>query len=302
MNNVKNLVILLLSVIVIVQAGILLYVFNSKQAHIKRPVAARKEAGPPAQKKKVAEQQKQEVPVRQVPEEITVPQVSGKIALVLDDWGYNLKSADFITGNKYHFTLSVLPFREYSRQIAELAYENGKEVIIHMPMEPHNKEQYGLEENTLLTTMPAQKVKELLDEAFAFVPHARGISNHMGSKATEDSRLMKVVLGYLKDRGMFFLDSMVTAKSAGRQISSAMRVGFSSRDVFIDNEEDPAYIRQQLVSLAKIAKKKGFAVGVGHDRPNTIAVLKEMIPVLQEQGFEFVNISDVISSRKKEGR
>ena len=49
------------------------------------------------------------------------------------------------------------------------------------------------------------------------MPHAIGFNNHMGSKFTEDERLMKVVIDTAKQRGVFFLDSKTTAKSVGEK-------------------------------------------------------------------------------------
>ncbi|MFA5039572.1 MAG: divergent polysaccharide deacetylase family protein [Candidatus Omnitrophota bacterium] len=300
MNNFKNLAILLLSVMIIVQSAILLYFLRSQKTG-PRPVAARQAASP----ERVVAAPRPEPVVPAAPLRPQLPVVpAGKIALIIDDWGYNLKNSDFISGNDFSLTLAVLPFREYSGRIAEMAQQSGKDVIIHMPMEPHHKEQYGLEENTLLTTMPSSQVTRLLNEAFADVPHAKGVSNHMGSRATEDARLMRAVMGYLKNKGMFFVDSLVTSKSVCRATAASIGENFASRDVFIDNEDDPDAIRQQMVSLARVAKKKGLAVGIGHDRPQTIAVLKEMIPALREQGYEFVNISEIVrhEARQKKGR
>lgn len=302
MNNFKNLVILLLSIIILVQSAILLYFLRRPSASRPRPRAVIREEKvkpkpvPEAPASGVLAPSKE--PVRPVPG--PVPVVSaGKIALVIDDWGYHQKNNDFITGNNYPMTLAILPFRAYSRSVAALALAHDKEVIIHMPMEPHHKEQYGLEENTLLTNMSASQIIRLLNDALEDVPQARGVSNHMGSLATENERLMRIVMSYLKRKNLFFLDSLVTSKSVCRKTALALKVGFASRDVFIDNEEEPAAIRRQVMTLARLAKKRGYAVGIGHDRALTIAVLKEMIPLLKQQGFTFVSISDLISEPNK---
>jgi hypothetical protein len=295
MNNIKNTVILFLSVVIIIQSAFLLYFLRQKpgaQKKISRQVAPRHKQEP---KRPVPAVFPVEKKVVQKPTAKPAPSiVLGKIVLVLDDWGYNLKNRDFITNNDYRVTLSILPFKSYSTQVADLAYQNNKDIIIHMPLEPKNKENYGLENKTILTTMDKKTVIDLLDQAFGSVPYAKGISNHMGSKATEDARLMKIVLGYLKEKKLFFLDSLVTNKSVGQSLSKSLRLGFATRDVFIDNESDEKYIREQMVRLAQRAKQKGVAVGIGHDRPTTIAVLNKIIPELEAHGYKFVNLSEVI--------
>ncbi|HAJ56904.1 MAG TPA: hypothetical protein DCL35_03935 [Candidatus Omnitrophica bacterium] len=291
MNNFKNFLILVLSLIIIVQSVFIVYFVSRrpsapKAAKVAEPVAAEKAPVP-------VEPRKQEV-VRQPAVKPMPSVVQGKIAIVIDDWGYNLKNKDFITDNDFHLTLSILPFGEYSTHVAQLARHKNKDVIIHVPMEPYNKENYGLEENTLLTSMDKNRIVRILDSAFADVPHAKGISNHMGSKATEDVRLMRIVMEYLKQKGMFFLDSLVTSKSVCRGLAGKLRLGFTQRDIFIDNESDPGYIRAQVLKLAQKAKRLGVAIGIGHDRKSTIEVLKEMMPLLEEEGYQFVNLSEVV--------
>ncbi len=292
MNNFKNLVILFLSLIVLVQSVFLVYFLSQKTAASK----IQKSHEAPVAIKDVIEEKETPVEPQQPQPVKPKPANLGTIAIVIDDWGYNLKNKYFITDNDFHVTLSVLPFRAYSAKVAEMAQSSGKDVIIHMPMEPHNKESYGLEENTILTDMDKRTVIGLLDKAFDAVPYAIGISNHMGSKATENLRLMRMVIEYLKKKNMLFLDSLVTSESVCGSLAKRFGLEFAQRDVFIDNESDPEYIKGQMEELAKVARKKGVAVGIGHDRPETIAVLSYMIPELERQGYRFVKLSEIIST------
>ena len=283
MKDVKNFLIVLFSLVIIIQGVFLFYLSHRLQAPAKREVRR-------------AEEIKPIVP----PAPVVKPKpkmVTGKIVLVLDDWGYSLKNKSFITDNDFHVTLSILPFKPYSTQIAQGAHAKDKDVIVHMPMEPHNKENYSLEEHTLLTSMDKATVDRLLDAAFESVPFAKGISNHMGSKATEDPVLMSTVLLYLKNKNRFFLDSFVTTKTVCRGLARKMNVGFAQRDVFIDNDNDASAIREQVLKLAQKAKKAGVAVGIGHDRPVTISVLKELIPQLEQEGYQFINLSEIINNQ-----
>lgn len=295
MNNFKNTIIALLSSIILVQSVFLVYfifhgraVSGAQQKIVddlpreEKPVPSGPVKQPAAAEKKVVKAE----PVKN----------AGKIALILDDWGYNLKNRDFITGNNYHLSISILPFKPYSAMVAKLAHDKNKDVIVHMPMEPESKESYGLEENTLLIGMSRDEIDTILKRAFKNIPYAKGLSNHMGSKATQNKRLMEIVMEFLKANNLFFLDSLVTSKSVCAGCAEKFMVPIMRRDVFIDNENDPAYIRKQVMALAHEAEASGLAVGIGHDRPVTISVLEEVIPELSEQGFEFVNISEIIDS------
>lgn len=225
------------------------------------------------------------------PPPVKVPLKRPRIAIVLDDWGYNLNNLDEVLQIGRPLTLSILPNLPYSETIARKAKENNLEVILHMSMEP--KGTIRLELNTLYTSMNDAGIRSSLAKALESVPFARGVSNHEGSKATEDERLMSILFGELKKNDMFFLDSVVTSHSVAASVAKKTDVKFVKRSIFLDNESDPAYIKKQFARLMNIAVKTGNAVGIGHDKPNTVAVLKEMIPALEEKGIELTYVSEL---------
>lgn len=217
--------------------------------------------------------------------------IKGKIAIVIDDFGYNLNNLPLLKKIREPITVSVLPHLSYSRAMAENLNSLGFEVILHLPLEP--KERYRLEKDTILTGMNEEAIKAITNRALDGTPFVKGTSNHMGSKATEDERTMSVVFKELKRRRLYFLDSLVTGKSVCRNVSKEVGVPFARRDIFLDNEPDSAYIKGQLNKLKLRAQRLGEAIGIGHDRKLTIEVLKEAIPEFKKQGFKFVYVSDL---------
>lgn len=216
----------------------------------------------------------------------------GKIAIVLDDWGYNLNNAELLKQIDEPLTLAILPRRAYSARIAELAKELNKEVILHLPMEPHQEKQYHLEPDTLLVSMSKQEILKILETDFKSVPGLKGISNHMGSQATESEYLMKVIFEELKKKKLYFLDSF-TGKTVCKKLASEAKLPYARRNVFLDNKSDAEYILGQLEALAKTAKQDGFAVGIGHDRKKTLEILAQAMPELKKRGFRFVYTSEL---------
>ena len=214
-----------------------------------------------------------------------------KLAIVLDDWGYNTKNLDAVFQIGKPLTISVLPDLPYSALIAQKAKEHGLEVILHMPMEP--KAKIKLELATLRTDMSENEIRAGLSKALQTVPGAVGINNHEGSKATEDRRFMKIIFGELKNNNMFFLDSLVTNYSVCEAVAKEAGIRFVKRSVFLDNESDPAYIKKQIGKAMDLAVKNGYAVAIGHDRPNTIAALKEAVPLIESRGIEMTFVSDL---------
>ncbi|MBL7070638.1 MAG: divergent polysaccharide deacetylase family protein [Candidatus Omnitrophica bacterium] len=217
----------------------------------------------------------------------------GKIAIALDDFGYNMSNLHDVLSINLPLTISILPNLAYSTEVAEEVKGHSIEVMLHLPMEPHNSE-LRLEENTILTGMPSEEVKKLLSEAISEIPGLKGVSNHMGSKATEDRDLMRVVFGELKKRDLYFLDNLVTDKSVCGKMAKEAGVQSASRSVFLDNKADESYIDGQMAQVEELASKTGWVIAVGHDRPATIKVLTRAMPRLREDGFEFVYVSELV--------
>jgi len=167
----------------------------------------------------------------------------------------------------------------------------GFEIILHLPMEP--KEKYHLERNTIMTDMDAEKIRSILIQDLSTIKFAKGVSNHMGSRITESSKDSAIVISEVKKRKLYFLDSFVTARSACASLAKKIKIRFAKRDIFLDNLDDPSYIKGQIIKLRNLAKKNGQAIGIGHDRRNTLVVLKEVLPQLVKSGYKLVFVSEI---------
>lgn len=234
---------------------------------------------------------KEKIPVKPVKPPKPAVVLKGKIAIVLDDWGYNLDNVDAISQIKYPLTIAILPDLPYSQRIASEAKRNNKEVILHLPMEPYEK--FRLEKNTILTSMDNKSIIRILGYDLDNVKYAKGINNHMGSRATEDKRVMSVIFSELKNKKLYFLDSYVSPKTIASQLAKDKEVRFAKRDIFLDNKPDYEYIKGQLYKLAAKAKRYGKAIGIGHDRKTTIETLRSVMPKLEKDGYKFVYVSEI---------
>ncbi|MDD5128357.1 MAG: divergent polysaccharide deacetylase family protein [Candidatus Omnitrophica bacterium] len=222
---------------------------------------------------------------------VAPPIIKGKIAIVIDDWGYNSNNLGIAEEIKQPLTCAILPNLKNSGLIAEKLNDLGFEIILHLPMEP--KEKYGLEKDTITTSMNATQIYNIIDKDLASVLFAKGISNHMGSRITEDAQASALIMAETKRRKLYFLDSFVTAQSICPSLSSKIKVRFAKRDIFLDNRDDPSYIKGQVFKLRDLARRKGYAIGIGHDRRNTLQVLRELIPELVKSGYRFVFVSEI---------
>jgi polysaccharide deacetylase 2 family uncharacterized protein YibQ len=214
-----------------------------------------------------------------------------EIAIIIDDIGYNYgREIQTLIASPYAITLAILPEVEYGSQIAEDAVAEGKEVIMHLPMEK------ALDmPGTIYTWMGEQQIRDLLTADINDVPGAVGINNHMGVAGTSDPSTMRTVMSFVRERGLFFVDSLVTSSSVVSQMAAEQGMPVLVRDVFLDGENSHEYIRGQLQRLRDMALRKGFAIGIGHIRSEGIAdLIGEAATAWVAEGIELVPVSHLL--------
>lgn len=230
---------------------------------------------------------------------VSAKPVAGTIALILDDWGNSETVLPFIDAVNVPIAIAVLPKLPLSKKTAEHAYARGKEVMIHLPMEPHYTAEKYPNDYLIKSSMSSAEVKKLIDESLRTIPFAQGMNNHMGSKATEDRTLVKIIYSYLKQKDFFFVDSATSEQSVCEDVAKDLKVPFTKRDIFIDNKADRVYIEERVAELARLAQKHKLIVGIGHARPLTLEILQAQIPILQKKGFKFITVKQMIVEQEK---
>lgn len=229
------------------------------------------------------------VPERPQPE----PEPKGSLAIVIDDVGNSLRDLEPFLEFEGPLTIAVLPQREFSREAAERAAAAGKEVILHLPMEPVSDMDPG--PGAIRVGMSSVDIAETVRANLETVPGIRGVNNHMGSRATADPLVMDVVLQTVKDEGLFFLDSRTSVDTVGRRTAEKLNVPYLERAVFLDNESNRDYIRNAVREGMQIAERKGHAVMIGHVMVNELVeVLNEMYPFIEDEGFDLRYLSELV--------
>lgn len=215
-----------------------------------------------------------------------------KLSIIIDDIGYNKSYIDLINLG-VPITLAIIPFTPYSKDAAMRGNSAGIEMMLHMPMEPKENNGSNPDKDALSTTMDGETIIKKLRAALNDVPHVRGVNNHMGSKFTEYSWGMQLVLQELKVRGLFFVDSKTSPGSTGYSLARKMGIRTAERSVFIDNVRAEESIKKQLMKAVKIAKTHGEAIAIGHPYQATVSTLKKVAPTLEDNGVELVVASAI---------
>jgi polysaccharide deacetylase 2 family uncharacterized protein YibQ len=220
-----------------------------------------------------------------------LPEKTVQIAIVIDDLGTDMKQAREILALPAKITLAVMPGLSQSKKIADLAKQNHRDVLIHVPMEYHGKNGKP-SPGMLRSDMTPMEFLTIVSDDVDSVPGAVGINNHEGSTLTENKEAMKFLMAELKARNLMFLDSFTSAKSIAYATAREFGLKSAKRDVFLDNDSNnPASIRKQLDELVSIAQKNGKAIGIGHPHPATISELRTWLAVIEKQGVEIVPVS-----------
>lgn len=216
-----------------------------------------------------------------------------RIAIILDDGGYGGAGTEQVLALDPRITLAILPYTEHAAATAERAAALGFEIMLHMPMQPVQPEAQPFH-GEVAVGMAREEIQRRARAAMAEVPGLSGINNHTGSRFTADRDGMIAFLEVVKEEGLYWVDSMTQGDSIAYDVAREMGVPAARRDVFLDNQNNPEYIRRQFELLLGIAQRQGFAVGIGHFRPVTAAVLAELLPQAVERGFELVHVSEIV--------
>jgi len=214
-----------------------------------------------------------------------------KIAIVIDDLGREDPLSRELLLLDAPLTLSILPLMAHSRSLALEARQKGKEVVLHLPMEPHGYPSVKPGKGALLREMDEERLLRQLAQDIESVPNIKGVSNHMGSRFMECPGKVKIVLSDLKRRGLFFFDSRTTPQSVGLKTAKVIGLRAVERTLFIDHAPGEETIRRKLEHLMQVSLSSGAAIGIGHPHSRTIQSIREMIPRIREKGIEIVPLS-----------
>jgi polysaccharide deacetylase 2 family uncharacterized protein YibQ len=215
-----------------------------------------------------------------------------RLAIIIDDIGYNQFQSERAARLNGAFTLSVLPFTPHGLSSALLAHNQGKELMLHLPMSTINNMPVG--KGGLVSGMEKTAFLNIVRQDLSNLPHIRGVNNHMGSRLTQEAEPMQWLMEELRSHGLYFVDSRTSAQTKALDIANQYRVPSLKRDVFLDDINDTKAIEYQLNRAIQFAKQRGAAVAIGHPYAATLTVLERAQPQLIQQGITLVYVSQLM--------
>jgi polysaccharide deacetylase 2 family uncharacterized protein YibQ len=233
------------------------------------------------------------------------PIVSPIVSIVIDDLGNNPREDRRALALRAPVAAAILPHTASSQALADEARRAGKEVLLHLPMDPEGNPvlDTGTEAGPgrLETHMSAPEIAAMLLYDLQTVPHAVGVNNHMGSRLTQNTAAMNALMQALRQRGnLFFLDSRTSPHSVAARIAVELDVPTLERDVFLDSERGDEAVRHALSRLDRLLLVRGHAIAIGHPYPETLAALERWLPAAAARGIRVVPLSVMLERHKKE--
>jgi len=217
-----------------------------------------------------------------------------RIAIIIDDLGYRMDAGQRAIELPGPISFAVLPGTPRAQALATLAFESGKEVLLHLPLQakPNDMAEDPL---AISLDMSRQEFGDTFEQALTSVPHAIGVNSHRGSMLTRHPGHMRWLMEEIQARdNLFFVDSFTTHESIALQIASEAGIDARKRDVFLDPDRAPETVAREFERMKRLAEKRGSVVAIGHPHVATLELLERELPKLADEGFELVTISALV--------
>lgn len=222
-----------------------------------------------------------------------------RIAIIIDDLGYAFEAGKRAIALPGPVTVAVLPSTPRGRSLAELAHAAGKEVLLHLPLQAAGADADD-EPGRLLLDMSRRQFANTFAENLDAIPHVSGVNSHRGSLLTRHPGHMAWLMEEIGTRdGLYFVDSYTTHESVALRLAHEAGVPAVRRDVFLDPDLEPGTVEREFERLKRLARQRGYAVGIGHPHGPTLAVLERELPALAAEGYELVTIGRFIDLQRK---
>ena len=225
------------------------------------------------------------------------------IAVVIDDFGNNSEGTKEMVSLPIKFTGAVMPSMPYTREECELLHKNGKDVILHQPMEARSGKKEWLGGSAIMNDDDEKEAADKLIYNISQIKYCSGVNNHMGSKVSRNVKIMDSIFKGLKEKGLLYVDSMTTPDSVAEKMGERNGVTVIKRDIFLDSTQDISKIEQNLAKAADIAVKNGYCLAIGHVGAEggraTYKAIKNKYEEIEAKNIKFVTIGELEAILKR---
>ena len=218
------------------------------------------------------------------------------MAIVVDDFG--AIGGELLQGFlnlPVEIDFAILPGLSYSEETMNRAYEQGRETLVHLPMEPLDYPLQNPGKDAILVQMDKSEVEKIVLKHLNSLPLCSGVNNHMGSLATTDKEIMSYVMEVLRKKGKFFLDSRTSAVSVAYQTAQKAHILAFRNDLFLDSPDmTTATMESKIERVKQISQNRNYVIAITHCHSlDKLKYLRDFISRIQKEGFILKRLSDL---------
>ncbi len=258
---------------------------EEKQDPIRDHPVEEQKAVPPAVKKELPEADKN-------PLGLAPGAYKGRLAIVIDDCGYELGPVRTLTSLPLKMTFAVIPFKPNSASALSIIRNSGHTAMLHLPMEPVS----GGSSETRFVGVGQTKaqIASFVQEAINSLPGIAGVNNHQGSKATAHGPTIRAALSVIGENGLFFIDSRTNSATVAEKEAGSLGIPTGHNSLFLDNSSDIGAIEEKIAQAVKLADRYGSVIVICHARPNTAEAWKRSYRAVLQSGITLVPAASLL--------
>jgi uncharacterized protein len=220
-----------------------------------------------------------------------------RVTIVFEHAGSSLTDLAPIYAMHLPFGLGIFPKMRYSARIAREAAQHGLTPMLHLPMEARHPPDMGAVPGAVWVRMADAEIQAVVEEDLASVPGVAGVSNHAGSRATADRRVMLAVLRTVKARGLWFEENRTTEASVASNVAARLGIPLVLVTRYLD--DPPVNIERKTRALIEAAKRDGAAIAVAHITTGAPQIVGRLLPEFRRAGIVFVPVTEFLKDRAR---
>jgi uncharacterized protein len=215
------------------------------------------------------------------------------VAVIVDELGSRREALESLRNLGRPVAVAILPGRSHSQAIAREASVQGMEILLDLPMEPYRYPQVDPGPGAVLMSTPQGEIRRLVARHLETLPGVVGVTNHMGSRLTEDRAHMRAILSELAARRLFLVDAYASNLSVAYDEARAMGVRAARRQIAVEQNRGEGAERASWSEVTTWTGRHGEAIVIAHGQPRTLRLLQEYIPRWEAAGLKLVPVSEL---------
>jgi len=189
---------------------------------------------------------------------------------------------------------AVLPVSRVSRSNITSITGADFEALLQLPLEDPGFPAVFTPDYAIFGHFKDSEVITKLDGYFRLLPKASGVITHQGGLITTDSRIMPIILNYIKQKHLYFIDDKAIETSiafakAQEIVLTSYEKSITFNPALYKNDTNNAKLKNDI----KAVSKDPLIITLQKPDTDTLDFVRKLIDVVEGMGMEIVPVSDI---------